>query len=548
MKQGVVLKAAGVAVVVSVAVALTAYLYGPVLGGTFGLIDDLEIFRYLDGASRLNIFDIPSTLVTETEVGRWGTSPRYRPVFYAFKLLEASVFGLSPSLWFAWRVVILAVFVSSLSTIAFIYSARSSKQGTTGTWLGAAIGILVALAAAILPAWTGIVLRLGPSEIYVALGLAFVAWGYFLVATPMGKRWGWILVFGGVVIAVGSKEDALPLLVFLVTTLLLDWKRIRSDKLLLAFGAVTVLFCLFVLSGVFLGTAAATQDVYGASRDLRTVAALLVGNPFLVIAMLPLVLVASFGPNPSQRVESRIGTPEDQAHRHTLKPRLIVALSVLPALLIASEAFFYQNAYADLLGGTLGLARYGLLSQAMAVASIGFGAVYVVHCSSRPWRQVSGFLVICIFFFASWFGPVTKSALTTYRSLSEEASAASMQLGVAMQSTSELIRGSSLPVLLLIQDPLDYEPAYSFPLYLETYSGVDEVSLGFLRKSEQVKEPDMRALLSSLERMAGVGNFEGGWMIRQGEPFNSGEIFNCIAFSDPVDQVLPWCQSLSVVK
>jgi hypothetical protein len=410
-----------------------------------------------------------------------------------------------------------------------------------------AIGILVALAAATLPAWTGIVLRLGPSEIYVALGLAFIAWGYFLISVPTRYRWGWILVFPGVVIAVGSKEDALPLLVFLVATLLLDWKRIRSDKLLLSFGAVTVVFCLFVLLGVFLGTAAATQDVYGASRNLRTVASLLVGNPFLLIAMLPPLLVASFGPD-AQRVASRFGQAEGQGYSKILSSRLVVAVSALPMVLVVSEAFFYQNAYAELLGGTLGLARYGLLSQAMAVVSIGFGAVFVVHCSNRPIRQSVSFLVILIFFFASWFGPVTKTALTTYRSLSEEASTQSIQLGVAMQSTSDLIKGSTLPVLVLIQHPFDYERAYSFPLYLRTYAGVDEVSLGFLLKSDQVKELELRGLLTSLERMTIAGSVSDGWMIKQGDPFNSGETFNCVAFSDPVVQVLPWCQSLSVVK
>ena len=536
-----------VSLIVVASAVLTAYFYAPILGGEFGLVDDHEIFRYLDGATHLNPLQIPSTLMNETEVGNWGHGARFRPVFYVAKLVESSAFGLNPGLWFAWRIAILALFVATVALMAFLCVMRSLRTNRLGIWLGTAIAFFGAIGAVSLPTWTGIVLRLGPSEIYVALGLGISAWGYFRIVTARPPRLGWVLVSVGTVIAIGSKEDALPLAFFMTIAVIIDRRRVLGDKLLILFTSSTLLFGLFVALGVFLATSGASQDVYGASRNIRGIASLLLDNQFLFVALLPPFVMTS-------RLFILARGEKDDSLNDRLKLsgstsiRLIVALSYLPLTIVVTEAYFYQNAYSEVIAGTQGLARYGLLTQFSYLVSFLFIVVFVISRLKRRVQYVVGFLLIFALFFASWLGLATKLAFGTYREIASDTAFASQQLAERMKDTSGRVKASDLPVLILIQDPLEYEFAYSFPLYLNSFASVDDVTLGFLIDSGDVTDPSMKDLLNALEGMTVLGNFDGGWRINRGGPSNESNSYFCVAFRDPVNQELPWCDSLSVVN
>jgi hypothetical protein len=225
-----------------------------------------------------------------------------------------------------------------------------------------------------------------------------------------------------------------------------------------------------------------------------------------------------------------------------------VIACLLPLTVTLSEAYFYQNSYGELLGGTGGVSRYGLLTQIMGVMAILFVAIFALE---KARTQVVAFLIIALSFatfIASWYGPVAKYGVLTYRDLSKQAADSSRRLGESMESAATTIRESKSPVLILIQNPLDYEFAYSFPLYLHSYADVKEVTLEFRVSPENLTDTSMRNLVLSLQEMTKRGSFESGWLVKKGEPSHVAGTYSCVALSPLKTEVPEWCRSLSVLQ
>ncbi len=83
------------------ALVLALIRLGGNMSTAFGPIDDHEPASWIGNRNRLPLSDYFSTLLTQTEIVRFGKSARYRPSYYAIRLFEASVFGNNSTAWYA---------------------------------------------------------------------------------------------------------------------------------------------------------------------------------------------------------------------------------------------------------------------------------------------------------------------------------------------------------------------------------------------------------------------------------------------------------------
>ncbi len=239
----------GVALVVIAAGLLSIGLLGSSLTAGFGLIDDHEVLAFLGADGRLRLAEVVPTLIS-TEVGRFGESARYRPVYYALRVAETFLWQDSPALWYGARLVQFAAGVSLLWL-------------ALRPWTGLVGGGAVVLLALTERFWGDVWCRLGPSECYVFVGAALYLWGASgLVArrARCGRRW--LAVAAGGALAMGSKENMLVLV--LPTIVLAGWchRRGRSSRLGALALATIGIFGLVIAASLTLGLASHGRDIY----------------------------------------------------------------------------------------------------------------------------------------------------------------------------------------------------------------------------------------------------------------------------------------------
>ena len=242
-------------VLAAVAVGFTLYLWGPLGSARWDLIDDHEIAHLVGPGGRLALTDIPSTLLQETEVGLAGRASRFRPVYYALRLLECSAWGLEPSRWYLARQVLFAVTV-------FIALALAAQA----VGVPAAVFCLAWVLAA--PYWPDVWARLGPSESYAAFGLAVWGTGFTLFwrgprrpdGGPARLAAGILLL--GFVLASGAKENLLVLLLPMLLVLWTDVSAARPWRVRLWAGVLAILWALLVAGPLVARLATTGVDVY----------------------------------------------------------------------------------------------------------------------------------------------------------------------------------------------------------------------------------------------------------------------------------------------
>jgi hypothetical protein len=238
-----------------VAVGFTLYLWGPLGSARWDLIDDHEIMHLVGPGGRLALTHIPSRLLQETEVGQAGHASRFRPVYYALRLLECSAWGLEPSRWYLARQVLFGVTV-------FIALALAAQA----IGVPAAVFCLAWVLAA--PYWPDVWARLGASESYAAFGLA--VWGAGFAVFWRGRRrpdggparLGAGILLLGFVLASGAKEN---LLVLLLPTLVVLWTDVSAAppwRLRVWAGALAGLWAFLVAGPLVAHLATTGVDVY----------------------------------------------------------------------------------------------------------------------------------------------------------------------------------------------------------------------------------------------------------------------------------------------
>jgi hypothetical protein len=183
--------------IVSVFSVLFAFLLvgKQVFAAKWGLIDDHEVFEILGRHTHLSLGEAWNAVILKMTEG-----PIFRPTYYATRILEIWAFGANVHLWYLFNTICFAIFLGCAWWVMWPF---------LGGWLSGSLTAFLAL----LPLWTGVWSRLGPSEIYGAacLGVAVLCASQILTASSASERhwWAIALVFATVLFT-GMKETFLP--------------------------------------------------------------------------------------------------------------------------------------------------------------------------------------------------------------------------------------------------------------------------------------------------------------------------------------------------
>jgi hypothetical protein len=228
-------------------------LHGPSLQAKWGVIDDHEIMSYLGQDGKLTMQEW-GQYVSQSGALKPGVSLRYRPVYDIFRLTEVGLWDSNPQPWYIVRLTILTLFIATAwyitqSTIGFAGGGLLATYILTGDY------------------WKDIVARLGPSEIYIALGLLIFA--FFTHRLVLKKQhWShWLGIFVGFIIMIGAKENAVVLVPLLLIPLYISYQNKSLSKMTLMYGGLGFLFAGFVAWAVIAATMKSGQDVYAQATD-----------------------------------------------------------------------------------------------------------------------------------------------------------------------------------------------------------------------------------------------------------------------------------------
>jgi hypothetical protein len=254
------------ATAVSSALVVALWATGPSFTAKFGPIDDHEPLIWMGPDGHLPWSQFWTTFINKTEVGQWGGSGRFRPAYYLLRVGEAVVFGSNPWAWYACVFVMFTGACAVLGYVAAIW--LSTVVNGSRLWIcwsvtlvGSAVGSFLFAG---LYAWSGIVARLGPSELLGLLATGVVLLSLTKVSLGLGRLW-WIPALLGVTTAIFAKESffSLALAFPLVGTYsYLALGRRRTD---LVAGSLALLPA--VLLGLILAPTLlrSKHDVYGAN-------------------------------------------------------------------------------------------------------------------------------------------------------------------------------------------------------------------------------------------------------------------------------------------
>ncbi|WP_305988582.1 hypothetical protein [Roseibium sp. MMSF_3544] len=216
---------------------IIAAFYFPIFHSDFGIIDDHEIVNFL-ALDPFSISKLWIILINETEVGHPFDTARYRPVYYFVRLIETRVWAEDVGVWYLFRIVIFAYFASEF----FVLVRRL---------FGPSYAIVFFLWMLTSKIFIDIFGRLGPSETYGVLGCAICLTA---VRRIQARKLGFlesVLIAVGTLIAIGSKENfvflLLPLAVAIVVST--DWENILGRIVLFASFVINLLIWAAVLPG-----------------------------------------------------------------------------------------------------------------------------------------------------------------------------------------------------------------------------------------------------------------------------------------------------------
>jgi len=215
----------------------------------WSIIDDHEIAYFLGSDKKILVGEIPKLLL-KTEVSSYGKALRFRPSYYLVRIVESALWRDNPFLWYFARFVILSIFVFSVTFLVSRY-------------FGLLPGIIFTLFTMTDKYWYDIWTRLGPSEIYVVLGLSLYSLSLYKILKDRSKPlFFWILFLLGGILAIGSKENMVILALPAIYLILAYPLIIKKSKRNLVYLSLHILFSFFVFLGVFLAVRSSGQNVY----------------------------------------------------------------------------------------------------------------------------------------------------------------------------------------------------------------------------------------------------------------------------------------------
>jgi len=271
------------------AISFSLFLLGGNLKARWSIIDDHEIVDMLGSDQKMMLWEIPQT-ISRTEVSSWGSLVRYRPSYYSLRVTESFLWGGSPQLWYATRIVFLAILLFVLVKI-----------------IAEEISLLVGFSFAIFVMtssyWSDVWVRLGPSEMYCALGISIYAYSFYKIikkgSINDSSLFSWIGIFIGGLISAGSKEN---FVIFALLSLFLIIRSLlkRQINFKLVFPFLDVLYSFFIALGIVLAIRKTGQDIYMNEITLVNRLHLLVSGfiktlrDFKILGIFPIALILYF--------------------------------------------------------------------------------------------------------------------------------------------------------------------------------------------------------------------------------------------------------------
>lgn len=279
----------------------------------WGIIDDHEIHSLIGpGRDRIPAGELPALIAAHPEIGSPPfTFPRYRPIYYLLRLVEASAWGSYVEPWMIFR---LGLFVVT-ATLAFDLLRQ---------WLGFVRGGVVLAFFATLWMWPKTFTTLGPSEPYAAPAAMGFAWcAVAILRRPQAAGAGlWTGLAIAALIAICSKENFVILAPLAILLGGVEWRRGRLSAAGAIACGVVMLAALWVATVVGVSVAAqGGRDVYnrpvgmagftrsGDASSWRTIRKLVgYGIPLvLATAAMGIAWVRSRGGTAGRRVELAVG-------------------------------------------------------------------------------------------------------------------------------------------------------------------------------------------------------------------------------------------------
>jgi hypothetical protein len=239
-------------------VLVSIALIGGLSRSKIGLTDENDLPQYVGTTGHVAFSQIPRLLIEKTEVGQFGQSQRFRPVYYLSRLVETALWGLDGGSWYRWRIVMFGLVIAA---IFWLYIE------CTGLVLGTIFTACTLSFAMWVDIWTR---STGTNEQYTTVGSAIYALG----AWQFVKQWraeeglnaSCLAMVAGAIIAMGSKENMLilelPLFAVLAAGL---WYR-RLGPISAMALSVAIAFGVWIATSIvvyFLG--AKVEDIYGNS-------------------------------------------------------------------------------------------------------------------------------------------------------------------------------------------------------------------------------------------------------------------------------------------
>lgn len=415
------------------------YLVGNNFHAKLGIIDDHEIAMFLGDDGRISLSDVPKAILG-TEVGQWGTFPRYRPSYYTLKVFETVLWRDSGMLWYVSRYVMLCIGLFLGWTLLCRYFPQI-------------IAYLVVFYALTMPFWPDILTRLGPSEIYAVPALLLFIYGLI-----KNKLWMLALGYG---VCVGVKENFLILL-----PLLLAWAVYRAtNKELTRKDLITtsllVAYTLFIVGAILVATGRAGVDVYASEISYRgRIYGLIADIPGIIQErnMLPTIMVMLGGFVMSLRLWKGGGWRKLVA---SPIPRHLAVMAVVMAM-IASQYVFYSNRLPSamrydfpclLLFTVLDLVAFRMIIECFHGHKLQKLIKIVVY---------AGIVLICVV-------DIFRQGYSRIRTRAEINAAATQSFNVQLDQASEIIKKHPEATVIFVSERFfDYEPIVSVMRYFRT--------------------------------------------------------------------------------
>lgn len=429
-------------------------LFGSLVNARFSLIDDWTLAWYSYASERFHMWELPSLLVNYTEVGQFGTGTRFRPVYYTWVMVQVLLFGNNPSFYAYVRILLYSsvVFFTLVAIRDYVNILTSRRSIARLAYVTAVIATMISIA--VLPAWSPLLDRVGPTELVLAVGLAmFVRGMVSLLLTDRCTAASLYWLIGGLAVAAGAKETGLGCAIVGVGVLLfraqqhaLPKLHIRDKALMTAMGFVPA--SVLAHSGLVLlrGT-----GEHGQEQSLAAILRQLGGFSLSPYGLIGASLVAASYLLVTLRVDVR----KPKIHR------LVAGLF----LVVAFERIFYGDYQFD------NIMRYRFTTQYL-VALIGI-IVYVqiaeyVLSSRTLFRSIPFFLVLAFCMVFAVNNPLASAEERREYAASTVRSTQSVANKIEQVLTDTRSERFNSVILLSFQRGVDAEPLNAVATFLRT--------------------------------------------------------------------------------